>query len=356
VGRRARAQLIALAATAALLLVAPAAAPVRLPHPYDADPTWSPDSEWIAFDRDDALWVMHANGSRPFAEATSNDWAWAPDGTIVYAYRGRLYRANPSTPAGATRLTSGPCDARPAVSREGEIAFERGAPRADAHCGPSDLWLVALDGTGARQLTRSAANDVGPSWSPDGASLAYAACAKRCRIAVARADGSAHRLLTRNGDSARPKWSPAGGWIAFLRAPRSIDEGYAKLFLVRPDGTGLRQEQPARGWEAYYGETQGFDWSPDGRRLVYAADAEYGAIASEGDKLLLVANGAGRDPQPLIRSGPGRYASADDFPAWSPDGRTIAFLRYDVSANGTYYGAIFSVGADGLGLQRLTGR
>jgi Tol biopolymer transport system component len=342
------------AALAAALACAAAtrSAPERAPHPYDADPRWSPDSRLIAFNRDEELWVMRPNGTRAFAVAASNDWAWMPDGSLVYAYRGRLYRVDPLGPGVATRLTPGrACDSNPAVSRDGEIAFHRGPRRRDGLCGRGDLWLVARDGANPRQLTRSAADDRSPSWSPDGASLAYSACAARCRIVAARADGSSFRFLTGKGDSARPRWSPAGAWIAFLRAPRSIDAGYAKLFLVRPDGSGLRREQPAREWELHYGETQGFDWSPDGRSLVYAADAGPG-----GSKLLFVANGSGRKPRPLIRSAPGRYASDDDFPAWSPDGRTIAFLRYDYAPDGGAYGAIFSVRSNGLGLRRLTGR
>ena len=32
----------------------------------------------------------------------------------------------------------------------------------------TDIWMMSADGSGARQLTREAAIDVSPTWSPDG--------------------------------------------------------------------------------------------------------------------------------------------------------------------------------------------
>jgi Tol biopolymer transport system component len=331
-------------ALGALALPSAAAAPT-LRHHYDADPTWSLDSRLIAFSRDDELWVMRANGSGQHRVAVTASWAWSPDGTLVYTARGDLYRIGPDG-AGRVQLTSGPADDEwPAVSPNGDIAFERALPPRHRY----DVWVMAEDGSAQRPLTQSAADDVQPDWSPDGTSVVFASCLKQCRIVAALADGSGFRFLTRAQDSAAPKWSPAGDRIAFLRAA-NLEQGYAKLFVVRPDGSGLRRAQPAPPEvEARFGETQGFDWAPDGRAIAYAADSGFGP-----GRILLVANAGLRNPHPLIKSGPGRVSSDDDVPAWSPDGRTIAFMRYAGEPDGSVYGTIWKVGADGLRLRRLT--
>ena len=61
------------------------------------------------------------------------------------------------------------------------------------------------------------------------------------------------------------------------------------------------------------------DWSPDGSKISFAA-------GDPGD--ILVMNADGSD-QHVVVGGP-----TDDFgTSWSPDGRFIAFLRFDDRAN-----------------------
>lgn len=50
------------------------------------------------------------------------------------------------------------------------------APRsASAHGQPQDLWIVRIDGTGLRRLTRLNADEPSPAWSPDGRQIAFLA-------------------------------------------------------------------------------------------------------------------------------------------------------------------------------------
>jgi len=84
------------------------------------------------------------------------------------------------------------------------------------------------------------------------------------------------------------------------------------LWLIRPDGTGLRRLPGTRPGD------QNPRWSPDGRRLVFWTDA-----AAVGEIYVARADGSGR--RKLTR-GPERER-VDQFPAWSPDGRLIAFER-----------------------------
>ena len=61
------------------------------------------------------------------------------------------------------------------------------------------------------------------------------------------------------------RWSPDGRWIAFDQVNRP--GGAHDLFLVHPDGTGLRMIPTATGDNG----SCCAQWSPDSRSLIYAS-------------------------------------------------------------------------------------
>jgi len=113
------------------------------------------------------------------------------------------------------------------------------------------------------------------------------------------------------------------GLIAFTRS-----DG---IYVMRQDGTGVRPLR--RGGAA--ASAYGLDWSPDGRRLVFAS---YGSGAAE----IWVMNADGSRPVRLVSG------SALMSPTWSSDGRTIAYTTY---ADGNR--DIWMVNADGSRVRRL---
>ena len=68
---------------------------------------------------------------------------------------------------------------------------------------PGDLFVIGADGTRMRQLTNNAKDEHGPSWSPDGKSIAFVAATffdsgqAESTITVVAADGSKRRVLLR---------------------------------------------------------------------------------------------------------------------------------------------------------------
>jgi len=134
-------------------------------------------------------------------------------------------------------------------------------------------------------------------------------------LAVVR-DGAVVAAGARIAAARDPAWSRDGSWLAYV-GRRS---GNPELYAVRlPGGRPVRLTFTPRVAESSP------DWSPDGRRLVYARDGDlYVTTLDRSEARLLARDGAA--------------------PAWSPDGRRIAFERA---------GAIVVVTARGVGGRRI---
>ena len=72
----------------------------------------------------------------------------------------------------------------------------------------AELYTIRPDGTGRRQLTHNSMRDEGPSWSPNGKRIAFAAFdGHDYEIFTIKADGGDRRQLTHNRtDDINPSW------------------------------------------------------------------------------------------------------------------------------------------------------
>ena len=121
----------------------------------------------------------------------------------------------------------------------------------------------------------------------------------------------------------------------------------ADLVSIRPDGRLRRQLTRTQVWE------DDPAWSPDRRRLAFARGAPVCHAATctgSNDSAVWVTYASGAPPRRLTRP-PDRYA--DSGPAWSPDGRTIAFIRRLPTDAGPDDG-VYLLDANGRGVRRLT--
>jgi dipeptidyl aminopeptidase/acylaminoacyl peptidase len=122
--------------------------------------------------------------------------------------------------ASALRLTSPPFDANlPHWSPDGkQIAFFGSDPGK-----PARIYLVSFDGGAIKQVTNGESGkdgDVDPSWSPDGASLAFGcmACGAASSPSIHVVDMKSGRISALPGSEGMwsPRWSPNGRFIAGL--------------------------------------------------------------------------------------------------------------------------------------------
>ena len=221
----------------------------------------------------------------------------------------------------------------------------------------SHLWLRPVRGGRARQLTRGRVRDAGPAISPDGRHLAFIRTPVGVEGAVAQAwvlpieGGEAWQLTTLAHGVAGISWSPDGTRLALVAQagdPRfivgEVRKGRTPLARritrldFRDDDSG-HVERRAHLWVLPFRQgatprqlTSGdFDvthpaWSPDGSRIAFAADR--GPDSTLTPRLQIWSVGT-ESAQPRVRELVSLAGDAD-HPAFSPDGRRLAFIGTDV--------------------------
>jgi Tol biopolymer transport system component/cytosine/adenosine deaminase-related metal-dependent hydrolase len=191
----------------------------------------SPDGRHVAFDLGTVIWTVPIAGG-PARRLTGDDTdatqpSWSPDGrTLIFqAYRDgnyHLYTIRPDG-SGLRQLTSGPFDHRePGFAPDGRtvvFSSDRG--------GTGGYGVFTLDtATGAiTARTDTAAEEAMPAWSPDGGRLAYTVDNTAIDV-LDLATGAVNRAVTAPAGATLygPSFSPDGTTIAYVRVAGATAE------------------------------------------------------------------------------------------------------------------------------------
>jgi len=245
-------------------------------------PNISYDGKAIVFERNFAIWKLDtATGQAsevpitrrgaPFGPSVEHlrltdqiqELALSPDGKkVAFVVRGEVFAASAKDGGDAARVTNTP-------QNESQVAWapdSRKLAYVSDRDGPPHVYLYDFTSNTETQLTRDAAGDAAPGFSPDGKWLAFERDARELR--VINLDSKQERLLATGAFNRPPLssnrafvWSPDNKWIAFTS---TSGKSFTNVLLV-----------PAAGGEAkqisflanVFNNT--VSWSPDGTFILF---------------------------------------------------------------------------------------
>ena len=219
------------------------------------------DAGFVAVDAQDqpigAAWYRTLPRTDPDLSLVPS--AWSPDGSRI-AFEGwdennpdrtGIYTARASDGADLVRVTElpgVPHDSPLEYSPDGrQLVFFR-ATHPDPDYTDGSLWVVNVDGSGARQITSDATPpNVWARWSPDGARILFGAerFADTGPLWTATPDGKDLRTVYTDKDGGfvlTPDWSPDGTQIVFALDPHNDEYAHPpnKVYIINADGTNLQ--------------------------------------------------------------------------------------------------------------------
>jgi YD repeat-containing protein len=335
--------------------------PLRLTtHPAaDTHPVWSPDGRYVAFFRQTAessgLYLIPALGGTerkvvdvfPYRDPfLGNSQYMAPDGKFL-AVADKNSQEEPlsiylvSIETGEKRKLTAPAagasgDSYPAFSPDGKtLAFLRASSRAT-----TDLYLLNLDGDATpRRLTFDNTSILGLAWTSNGREIVFASRRGGSIFSLWRipaAGGNPERLPTIGQSVISPAISRQGNHLVYTE---TLDD--QNIWRLEWDAAGR-----VGAATSLISSTQGDngpDYSPDGRKVVFASNRS-------GGFGIWICDSDGANPAQLIDRGP--YLTGT--PRWSPDGRWIAFDSRSNEAGYEGNADIYLISAEGGQPRRLT--
>jgi TolB protein len=169
-----------------------------------------------------------------------------------------------------------------------------------------ELQIADADGAGEETALASFEPIISPAWSPDGRRLAYVSFENKKPVVYVHSllDGKRQVAANFRGSNSAPAWAPDGKTLAVSLSR----EGGSQIFLINPDGSGLRRltSSTAIDTEPRY--------SPDGRWIYFTSDRG-------GSPQIYRMPAAGGEPQRVTFEG-----SYNVSPRLSPDGRTLGYI------------------------------
>ncbi len=187
-----------------------------------------------------------------------------------------------------------------------------------------DIWMLERGKLQPIPLTNDPYLDADPTWSPDGKTIAFLTD-RTGHMALWLHDvasGKQRELLKMEYDINYPAWSPDGSRIAFYMGDARNSWGMGTLQSVE-----VKSQKVVQLHDALFVPSQP-SWSPDGKTIALSGLHVYSTRFREGINKILLLSLDGKEDRfvsPIEERSLGMRAK--NGPAWSPDGKSMAYVQ-----------------------------
>ena len=212
-----------------------------------------------------------------------------------------------------------------------------------------NIWMTATDGSGAVQLTFTDEDETTPKWSPDNRLISFLSSRDKAKEKTQlwlmdRRGGEAKQLTEFKVSISDYEWSPDAKKIIFTIRdqevrPDSLKDKPAKPIVIdryhfKQDMSGYLERKYAHLYlfdletkkldtltKGYYNHSDPV-WSPDGKFIAFTSNRSTDADRNTNSDIWIMEAKAKATPRQLTT-----WVDYDRNPQWSPDGKSIAYLR-----------------------------